>query len=307
MAVDTLSSDQATTPTGLVDLLIDDAAVFPPGLAAVGDAVPAHRRIRASALGRFVGPFLLPATAWRDLVPLLDDESPLPVVLISRRGDDIADLAPALRGLGRERGARVAGVELALPAGESDPRPTLAAAAEMLTVHQAVTVEFDGTDPDRALAALAEARRSGDRAVRGKFRTGGTRPQDSPDAGVLAEVIAAATGRHVPIKFTAGLHHAVTGPHGPGGSVQYGVLNVVLAVHRAAGVDARAGSVPARRVVDSLRTDDPDALAAQAISLDPAQVRTVRSVFTSFGCCEVTEPIAELTALGVITPEGRMP
>jgi hypothetical protein len=30
-------------------------------------------------------------------------------------------------------------------------------------------------------------------------------------------------------------------------------------------------------------------------------------VFTSFGCCGVLEPLAELTSLGVIAPEGRLP
>jgi hypothetical protein len=307
--VDTLSSDAGTTPTTLVDLLIDDAAVFPPGQAPLEEAVPAFRRIRASALHRYVGPFLLPAGSWRDVLPLLDDESPLPLVLICRRDDgDPADgLAAALRGLGSDGGAQVVGVEVAMPSGVTDPTATLAAVDPLVVNGQAVTVEFDGTDPDRALAAIAALRHAGRAQLRGKFRTGGTRPQDSPDVGVLAEVIAAATGRHVPIKFTAGLHHAVTGNHGPGGSVQYGVLNVMVAVHRAAGADARAGSVPARRIVDALQRDDPDALAAQAISLHAAQVHAVRSVFTSFGCCGVTEPLAELTALGVIAPKGRVP
>jgi hypothetical protein len=311
--VDTLSTDPVRTPTGLVDLLIDDAAVFPPGLAPLDEAVPAFRRIRASALHRYVGPFLLPAGAWREVLPLLDDESPIPLVLICRRDDaadptdPAGDLASAVRGLARAAGVHVVGVEVAMPAGVTDPTATLAAVDALVAKDQAVTVEIDGTDPDRALAALAALRHAGRRDLRGKFRTGGTRPQDSPDVAVLAEVIAATTGRRLPIKFTAGLHHAVTGNHGPGGSVQYGVLNVIFAVHRAAGADARAGSVPARRIVAALQSDDPDELAAQAISLRPDQVRAVRSVFTSFGCCGVTEPLAELTALGVIAPKGRIP
>lgn len=306
-----LSSESVTTSAALVDLLVDDAAVFPPGLAPLDEAVRTHRRIRASALARYVGPLLLPASGWRDLPPLLDDEAALPVVLICRRddpaGDPTGDLTAALRGLGREAGARVVGVEVAMPAGVTDPRSALDSLESLVTTHQSVTVEFDGTDPDRALAALAAVRHSGELAVRGKFRTGGTRPQDSPDAGLLAEVIAAATGRHVPVKFTAGLHHAVTGPHGPGGSLQYGVLNVIAAVRRAAGADGDAGSTPAQPLVRALLDDDPDALAGRAISLDAAQVRAVRAVFTSFGCCGVTEPLAELTALGVISPTGRLP
>ena len=299
-----VSTDHGAAPTGLVDLLIDDAALFPPGLAPLSEAVPAHRRIRASALGRYVGPFLLPAAGWTELPPLLDDEAPLNLVLISRRGDDGGDLAGALHGLAGRQGAHITGVEVALPAGVTDPHPTLDAVESLVTTHQTVTVEIDGTDPDAALAALARIRHSGELAVRGKFRTGGTRPQDSPAVGVLAEVIAAATGRHVPVKFTAGLHHAVTGNHGPGGSVQYGVLNVIRAVRRAAGA---VDGAPSRRVIEALLDDDPDALAAEAISLSGEEVRAVRSVFTSFGCCGVLEPLAELTTLGVITPHGRLP
>jgi hypothetical protein len=300
-----LSTDAGARGGGLIDLLIDDAAVFPPGLAALEDAVPAHRRIRRSALARYVGPFLLPADAHRDLVPLLDDADRLDVVLIGSREDPgIEQLSEALRGLARAAGVRVVGVEVPLPAGQLDPLPLLEMLESAVTVHQSVTIEFDGTDPDAVLAALSAVRRSDELAVRGKFRTGGTTPKASPPVEVLATVIAAATGRHVPVKFTAGLHHAVTGNHGPGGSVQYGVLNLIRAVRRSAGdVDG----VPHRRVVDALLADDPDALAAEAVSLSAAEIRAVRSVFTSFGCCGVVEPLAELSALGVIEPHGRLP
>src|SRR5699024_2195909 len=98
-AVGRLSSDPVTTPAGLVDLLIDDAAVFPPGLAPLDEAVPEHRRLRASALAGYLGPFLAPAGRWDELLPLLDDEAPLDLVLISRRGDPVDSLAAALHGL----------------------------------------------------------------------------------------------------------------------------------------------------------------------------------------------------------------
>src|SRR5690606_33946768 len=108
--------------------------------------------------------------------------------------------------------------------------------------------EIDGAAPDVDLAAIARqgvrvgpkgARpadsRDGARGHRvlAKFRTGGIGPEDSPPADRLAGVIAEATRQQVPVKFTAGLHHAVTGPHGPAGSIQYGVLNVIAAVRQA--------------------------------------------------------------------------
>jgi hypothetical protein len=289
----------------LIDLLIDDAAVFPPGLAALEDAVPAHRRLRRSALARYVGPFLLPVDRHQELLALLDDADRLDVVLIASGQDpDVELLTDALPGLAHAAGVRVVGVEVPLPDRQADPLPLLELLVSAVTMHQTVTIEFDGTDPDAVLAALSTVRRDGELAVRGKFRTGGTTPKASPAVEVLATVITAATGRHVPVKFTAGLHHAVTGNHGPGGSMQYGVLNLIRAVRRSAGdVDG----APHRRVVVALLADDPDSLAAEAVSLSPAEVRTVRSVFTSFGCCGVVEPLAELSALGVIEPHGRLP
>src|SRR5438067_1860333 len=61
-----------TAPSALVNRLCDDAAVFPPGLMPLCDAVPAHRRHRASVYSGLVGPLVVAAPALGELGTLLD-------------------------------------------------------------------------------------------------------------------------------------------------------------------------------------------------------------------------------------------
>jgi hypothetical protein len=51
-------------PSSLTHGLIDDAAIFPPGLVPLAEAVAAHRALRRSALSDHIGPFLLRASWW---------------------------------------------------------------------------------------------------------------------------------------------------------------------------------------------------------------------------------------------------
>ncbi len=337
-----------TTPAGLVSLLVDDAAVFPPGLAPLPSAVAAHRRIRSSGLADWIGPLLVPAGRHGDLLPLVgqtqldetqlaetlliqaqlneaqleaaqgDRAQPLEIVLIAPAADPLPALQAALTSLADVPGVSVVGVEMPLPPGTVNPRPTITALDAMLAPGMGAALEFDGSDPAAVLAALARWRSASDRLLRGKFRTGGTTPTSTPDAHTLAAVIAGAVAANMPIKFTAGLHHAVTGPHGTGGSMQYGVLNVFAAVHSAMagdGAEAGPGIGPGATVgggalvrtgegaiIRELLSTDGPGLATAVRSWSAADVAAVRSIFTSFGCCGVTEPLAELAELGVIDP-----
>ncbi|HJX44708.1 MAG TPA: hypothetical protein VJ352_13620, partial [Geodermatophilus sp.] len=62
--------------------LFDDAALFPPGDAPMGVAVPAHRELRAR-LGDLVGPFVVPAARLDELGAHLPDGEPFGVSLIA--------------------------------------------------------------------------------------------------------------------------------------------------------------------------------------------------------------------------------
>src|SRR5690606_35274870 len=105
----------------------------------------------------------------------------------------------------------------------------------------------------------------------------------------------------VPFKLTGGLHHAVRAEHD--GEPQHGLLNVLLAVHSAIrdGAPVAVGSLLAQR--------DGDMLAESVLDLDDTDATRLRSLFTAYGCCEVTDPIGELDALGILelTPTQETP
>ena len=141
----------------------------------------------------------------------------------------------------------------------------------------------------RALASLPEV---DDGSVRSKFRTGGADSEQVPSFAELAAVLHAAVDAGIGIKLTAGLHHAVAANRSDG-TIAHGVLNVINAV------DAADRGASRSRIAAILAQPDP----ADAVRrLDEARVAAVRSTFLSFGCCGVTEPLAEIAALGLIPP-----
>ena len=88
-----------------VPLLLDDAAVFPPGNLPLAEAVVAHRAHRASWYADLVGPLVVPAAALDDLV----DEGPLDVAVVAPLDQLATVLAWDVPGI------RVVAVEVTLP------------------------------------------------------------------------------------------------------------------------------------------------------------------------------------------------
>jgi hypothetical protein len=120
-----------------------------------------------------------------------------------------------------------------------------------------------------------------------KLRTGGPDPAAVPDVRRVAGVLSGCAARQVPVKCTAGLHHAVRRHDPDTGTDQHGFLNVLVAAGLA---QDGADPVPVLSEVDGAR------LAAAARRLDPA----VRELFVAFGSCSVDEPLADLRDLGLL-------
>jgi hypothetical protein len=150
-----------------------------------------------------------------------------------------------------------------------------------------------GEDHDTALDDLA-ARFADGRDVIAKFRTGATPTWHWPDETELANFIAAATERGVPFKLTGGLHHAVRADHPDS---QHGLLNVLVAAQAGS-----TGSTP-EHLAQVLEVRDPQALTALITGWDESAVDQTRRRFTSYGCCEVTDPLTDLADLGLLTLE----
>jgi hypothetical protein len=149
-----------------------------------------------------------------------------------------------------------------------------------------------------------------------KIRTGGLSPDAVPSPGAVARFITTCARARVPFKATAGLHHAIRGPHPIGTApdtsvaVQHGFVNVSMA-SAVARSRVAAGASPAAQqlVVEAiLEETDPKAFS---IGQDSAAWRDLRlaatelggtraEFFQGFGSCSFDEPVAELRALGLL-------
>lgn len=269
--------------------LLDDAALFPPGNAPMGQAVPAHRAHRAAWYADAVGPFLCGGSRIGELKaqvetrgetrPNAGGSGPLPVVLVLPGGS--AQLAPALEAAA---GLELAGVEIA--AGD-DLAGTLAALERHLPPDVPAAVELPrGRGLQDALDRLAGS------PYRAKLRTGGVVSDAFPSVEELAAFLAGCAERAVPYKCTAGLHNAVRHTDPRTGFEHHGFLNVLLA--------AMSGDAAVAAAV--LAEQSGKVLADAASELTPNQITFIRSSFTAFGTCSVAEPLADLTELGLIVP-----
>ncbi len=262
--------------------LCDDAAVFPPGLTPLAEAVPAHRAHRAAPYAGLVGPLVLPASALDDLDPLLDDADPLDLSLTAPGGPceaakalvKAADLPVDLRGL-----------EVAVPAGMGPE--------EFFRVLGPVDVPLYVEVPrdDRRPAMIAAIAARGHRA---KFRTGGVKVSMYPSPEELAAAIKAVTEAGGPFKATAGLHHPVRNTDPETGFHQHGFLNLLLAT------DAALDGRPLGDLAAILADRDAPAVARRVARLSEARTAAARALFLSFGTCSITDPVTELADLGLL-------
>ncbi|MFI1990683.1 hypothetical protein [Actinoplanes sp. NPDC020271] len=254
----------------------DDAALFPPGNAPMADAVPAHRRALAGPHGDLLGPFVIPAARLASL-----DGPPLDIALI---------IAPAsLDELPDNPGPRVVAVETPVAADKDQTRFAVRTMAATLAPEVTRAIELPRTSArDEVLDALAGT------GVRAKLRTGGLRADLFPTVDELAATIRACAERDIAFKCTAGLHHAIRHTDPATGFEHHGFLNVLLAAADPADAEAQ------------LHRTDAATMAAELRAWTPSDAARVRSIFTSFGTCDVAEPVHDLAHLGLL-PERIIP
>ncbi|GAA2674285.1 hypothetical protein [Actinoplanes palleronii] len=262
--------------TALFAGFFDDAALFPPGNAPMAAAVPAHQ----ARNGDLVGPFVLPATRLAEVGPhLRSGGPPLDVALIAAP----ADLPAAAAAIAENPGLRLVTVEAKVAVDAAQARSTVRVTAALLPPDCTVAVEVPRTDGrDEVLDVLAGT------GLRAKLRTGGVRADLFPSPAELAATIRACTDRGIAFKCTAGLHHAIRHTDPVTGFEHHGFLNVLLAADEPAHAEKH------------LRRTDGAEIAAELRGWSPERVTRARSVFTSFGTCDVADPVHDLVHLGLL-------
>jgi hypothetical protein len=254
--------------------LFDDAAMFPPQEAPAAAAVAGHEALRRGPYAEYVGPLLISVDRWAELASV-EIRGALAVALVGRPTEAMLRGAVEVVGIeqvwdGQPIAALPGGVQLAL-----EP-PGLDRVEDLLDV-------------------VGEARIDGAPVI-AKFRTGGVTADAFPSEEDLAYCVLASYNAGVPFKLTAGLHHAVRHTADGSGFEHHGFLNVMAAAARChAGGDEAA-------VAEALAVRDAGVLADEVRSWSLDEGLRVRASFTSFGCCGVDDPIADLIDLGLIVP-----
>ncbi|HWC23231.1 MAG TPA: hypothetical protein VG502_13110 [Flexivirga sp.] len=258
--------------------LVDDAAVFPPGNFSLSEAIDRRSARRGTPASDFVGPLLLPP---RLIDEALEDHSGLVITVVGRRETPLDEVIAAAENVADAAGHALSGLEVAAVDGWEK--------ALDLSVPVAVEVPAGAAGRD-LLPGIADH----EGQVIAKLRTGSTPANDVPSVPDTAAFITECVQLGIAFKLTGGLHRAIAhtaGDHATGAEEQYGFLGILLAVQAA----LLGGDVSAA-LTDRDETSVTDAIRA----MSEADAMTVRNVFTSFGCCDVFDPIHDLAALGLI-------
>jgi len=281
--------------------LIDYAGLFPPASLGMEEAVAEYRAARTGPQAWMVDRFICPADRLLELAGLLtttmtEDEEPWSLVVTARPDEAaaIADFVAEMSG-----GADVDAVETPL----ADGADTALVVRLMETLQSVVFFEVPWRRPvEPALDVLVTARAASGRTLGAKVRCGGVVAEAFPSPEVLAGFLAACRDRGLPVKATAGLHHPFRHTDPATGFTHHGFVNLL-----AAAVLAHGGVSPAV-LAEVLADTDPGGFDLTARGLvwrdhridagDLAAVR--RDLFVGYGSCSFDEPVADLTALGIL-------
>jgi hypothetical protein len=281
-------------PPGIPPLFarfVDDAALFPPGSAAMPAAVRGYLAARSGEHAGLVGVFLCPASRLPDLIVELvkaKPTEPVPLSLVVDNG--LGGVPKAVSTVESRRNMlRLRMVEMSAP---SDVDATwLERVAEFVPEDVVRVVEpVRPSSVDRA-AWLDGVRRVARYGCWPKLRCGGLRAGAFPAVADVADFLTAVCAENVSFKASAGLHHAVRYRDEETGFTHHGFVNLLVAVARTlSGRDAAA----------ALESTDVDALVAELRELPEATARSVRQTFASYGSCSLEDPVADLMKLGLL-------
>lgn len=262
---------------------LDDAAVFPPGLAPLEVAVREHlRRAENQTTDEFIGPLILSLDKVEEAARLADG-NPLELSIVSAAAN-LTQLSTMLNHL-REHHPGVTVTALELKIGES-PIEDIVRIAEFTNGDLSAEVFIELPYPavtEENLRALAQA------GLSLKFRTGGIRQELFPTPEQVIDVIEKASAHGLRFKLTAGLHRAMRYVDPETGFPHFGFLNI------AAATAALNEKVSAEQALTLLNSDDPEPVI-RALGIDD----NWRERFASFGTCSVSEPADTLADLGLL-------
>jgi hypothetical protein len=267
--------------------LVDDAALFPPGNAAMPDAVRDHLAGRAGERAGVVGHFLCTASRLPELITELIKAKPVKPIGLSLVVDTGLGGLPKAVSIVESRTELLALRMVEMPA-PSDVDEVWLERVDEFVPEDAVRV----IEPRRGGAEWLEGvRRVAEHGYWPKLRCGGQSLEAFPSLDHVADFLAVLATSGSSFKATAGLHNAVRHTDPETGFTHHGFLNMLVATAR---------SLSGKDVREALASEDGAALATEAAALSDDAARAVRGVFASYGSCSLSDPIADLEALGLL-------
>jgi hypothetical protein len=299
--------------------LVDYAGLFPPAVLGMSEAMDEYAGARAGAYAWMLGRFIVPFSRIEEMGEGRR-EFPLSVLVnVALPADADAGrwlelVADALAEVARERqnGARVEALEISIPSPrwmretfdaplgqlgvllESEGLRDVPAYAELPHMGLPGPEYWQNSLPG-AMAAAKRAR------IGVKVRCGGLDAAAFPSAESVAAFIASAAAERLPFKATAGLHHPVRHVDRATGFTMHGFLNLLAA----AAFTSRSDISMLTAIVAE---EDPSAFVFDDESFAWRELRAGidelvgmrRASFIGYGSCSFSEPVEDLTALGML-------
>ena len=302
----------AASLNALLTNSIDYAGMFPPCSLGLEPALKNHAQYVHSADRWMLGGFVLPIEQFDAAKQLLSEFDPLHALRIAVLGprtatadaflDALDDTDAAIRSFARYDVDLISinHLEMLLP-----PDVDLGVLKEARAILGDLPAFWEAP-PERAQQTIAlVAGHNSDEEVATfgyKLRTGGVTADAFPDSIEISAAVVAAMQHHVPIKFTAGLHHPIRQFHASVQAKMHGFLNVlgagVLAIEHGWSEGETADMLNDERA-ESFSFDDAS-FAWREWEIATDRIRMHRKLVTSFGSCSFDEPRDDLRALKLL-------
>ncbi len=283
---------------------VDYAGLYPPASLPFEAVVANYGRYRQSPQAWLLGRLIIPVDRLRDTESLaaVAGASPSerwPVSVLVGEANDVAAASGVLSRIAARADSVIDVESIEASAASTEDIERLGAAYQGYVDRFVEIPAHD--DPSPLMAALARG------GMAGKIRTGGITANRVPSSASVARFLAAAVRAGVPVKATAGLHHAIRGDRAltydddsPRGEL-HGFANLVFAATLLA-----AGKIDESLAEAVLDDDRPEVFKfggragswLNAVLTYGEFAHARERVLRSVGSCSFDEPVEELQALG---------
>jgi hypothetical protein len=288
---------------------LDYAGMFPPCSLSLDVALQNQAQYVRSADAWMLNTFVLPLDkfdAAAEHLSQFDKKHPLRISALGPRTQNAAEFSAALKDAAQQISSlktrhvdliAMPQLEIALPE-DVDLARLRETRALLGDPKLQIFFETPADSAERTISLLAQLK---DPGVGYKLRTGGVTADAFPTIAQVADALSAAMHRHIPIKFTAGLHHPLRQFRDEVGTQMHGFLNVLGAAVLAAEHHWDEGQIA--QVLEDERAAsfsfDETIFAWREWEIAADRIHARRKLVTSFGSCSFDEPREDLRALNL--------